>query len=344
MVRTTWSELESALRLRPPPGWRRLGQEWGGPCPLSGAGDTKAWAGRGRDNGIVLGCRSCAGGSLGRGQLFKDHLMAILGGAGVRVITSTRSSSTPAQVSTRPEPASTAPADVWTAAVDPAGTPAEHYLVGQRHVWPPDVRMPPSVRWLPREAAETVLIRDRSRRYPASVYLEKWAAGAVCYRYAKAGEAGTMAVQVESVDATGRRGRLTGPKRRSVKHTDCAGGQRVFEALAGDSGSRSWSLCEGPADALAVARLSLAELCGADRDGAVVAVPGATMLAAAAAAVPPGRVVTMWVQRDGPGLRAATGAGVRCRVVPGPAGADWADAVRRELRDELVEREAMRDG
>lgn len=334
----TWAELETALRDRPR--WRRIGREWHGPCPVRGTGRDTCWFAEGERASVRGGCRTC-GGRLSS-QAFREHLAAIVGDQ-VTPSSHLASSSTPAQVSTRPKPASTAPADVWAAGVAPDDTPARTYLVERRRVWGASTRLPASIRWLPRAAAE-----NRRGLFPLPV----WAAGVVLYRYAAPGEVDTLAVQYEPVGAIGERGKWIGPKRPAVtgsRFGGQAGPLRVFEAAAGAAESLSWSVCEGPLDALAVAWLSTLKVCGADPGGAVVGVPGTATLARAVA--PPGRRMVAWMQRDGAGMNAAHG--LRCRIVvaPGvsatqaaPAGMDWADAVRRVWWDELVEQEAMRDG
>ena len=103
-------------------------------------------------------------------------------------------------------------------------------------------------------------------------------------------------------------------------------------------------LCEGPLDALALvhlARLGSVELAGA----AVIGTAGAGGWTLAAVASWPGPV-TLWVQADGPGRRAAARigaalerAGREWRLELAPAGMDWADVAAVEA----AEREAIRD-
>ena len=346
-----WADVEAALHVRPPAGWKHRGRrEWGGPCPVTGAGRTKAWVGPGHGGGIRIGCRACSAVRLA-GEDYRAHVAAILGEAPP----ASRSTAPPVQV--RPEPRSTAPADVWAAGVDPHGTPAWTYLVNQRRVWSPSRRLPASVRWLLRQVADGLPVLQRAWRLP------EWAAGAVLYRYAAPGEADTWAVQFEPVDSFGghRPWEVHGcrQKRPAARDSNFGGGRRVFlaaEAAPAEyrevDGARvlvcpestSWNITEGPLDALAVAWLSTLGVCGADPRGAVVGVHGTAGLQAAQA--PPGREIVAWVQADGPGVRAAHELHARCVVAPGVsvehevpehAGLDWADAISRVWRDDLME-------
>ena len=76
----TWAAVEAALQGRP--GWRRIGVEWHGPCPVTLAGRDGAWFGAGSGSGGVrCGCRHCgdAGGRL-EGEVLTAHLAAVAGG------------------------------------------------------------------------------------------------------------------------------------------------------------------------------------------------------------------------------------------------------------------------
>lgn len=352
MARITWPEIEAALHTHPPPGWKRLGQrEWGGPCPVTGVGETKAWVKRGAGDLVFAGCRVCGDGRRLAGTAFREHLTALCGGRGAtgRILApSSRSRST--QVSTMDAaPTSTAPADVWAAGADLHNTPGRTYLVERRRVWMPAAPLPVSLRWLPLEAARTVLIRGRTREYPVSAYLPDGAAGVLLYRFAAPGEADTLAVQMEAVDGDGAHldVMLSGgrrEKRMAAPESDFGGGRRVFQAAAGAAESRSWSVAEGPVDALAVVTLSRLGVCGADPRGAVVGVNGTSGLRSVSA--PPGRRAVVWCQGDGPGYEAALQAALRlgAEMETAPKGRDWADVVSLDRADDVAEREAIADG
>ena len=67
---THWPDLEAALQGRP--GWRRVGREYHGPCPVSGAGRDCCFASEGRAGGVAVGCRRCGnGGRLDSESLWK---------------------------------------------------------------------------------------------------------------------------------------------------------------------------------------------------------------------------------------------------------------------------------
>ena len=75
---THWPDLEAALQGRP--GWRRVGREYHGPCPVSGAGRDWCFASEGRAGDVALGCRKC-GGNGGKldSESFLAHLAALGG-------------------------------------------------------------------------------------------------------------------------------------------------------------------------------------------------------------------------------------------------------------------------
>ena len=50
---TTWADVERALSGLP--GWRRVGVEWHGPCPVTGAGHDCCWCGPGASTAIRIG-------------------------------------------------------------------------------------------------------------------------------------------------------------------------------------------------------------------------------------------------------------------------------------------------
>ena len=73
---THWPDLEAALQGRP--GWRRVGREYHGPCPVSGAGRDCCFASEGRARGVAVGCRRCGNG----GRLDSESLIAHLAALG----------------------------------------------------------------------------------------------------------------------------------------------------------------------------------------------------------------------------------------------------------------------
>ena len=75
---THWPDLEAALQGRA--GWRRVGREYHGPCPVSGAGRDCCFASKGRAGDVALGCWKC-GGNGGKldSESFLAHLAALVG-------------------------------------------------------------------------------------------------------------------------------------------------------------------------------------------------------------------------------------------------------------------------
>ena len=70
-----WPDVERVARQRPY--WKRVGREWHGPCPVTGAGRDAAWVKPAGDGGVLVGCR-CCGVSLSD-QLVRAHLHALVG-------------------------------------------------------------------------------------------------------------------------------------------------------------------------------------------------------------------------------------------------------------------------
>ena len=70
-----WPDLEAALQGRA--GWRRVGREYHGPCPVSGAGRDCCAASKGQRAAVVLICRKC-GGRLDNNSL-RAHLDVLMG-------------------------------------------------------------------------------------------------------------------------------------------------------------------------------------------------------------------------------------------------------------------------
>ncbi len=298
-------------------GWRRVGSEWHGPCPVDGVGRDTCWFRPGSVRAVAAGCRHC-GGRLD-GRAFRAHLEAVVGGA--------------ADVETAPAVVAAAapdprPGRVWGASVAvSADSPGRRYLVARDLVEHAAV-LPASVRWLSAAAACRVGCRP---------VLPSRAAGAILYRFAGPGEADTHFVQMEAVTAAGRRIRFRrGWKRPSVAGSRLAAGRRVFVAAVGRPGAGCW-LVEGPVDGLAVLRL--ARLGGLRLDGAgvhaVAGVPGPFSVRACWADGP----LTLAADRDRAGdlavIRLAcelAAAGRRWRVRRTPHGVDWCDAVAHWCR------------
>ena len=74
---THWPYLEAALQGRP--GWRRVGREYHGPCPVSGAGRDCCFASEGRAGGVAVGCRRCGNGGRFDSESLIAHLAALGG-------------------------------------------------------------------------------------------------------------------------------------------------------------------------------------------------------------------------------------------------------------------------
>ena len=100
--RVTWLDLEAELQARP--GWRRVGHEYHGPCPVTGAGRDCCFASEGR-TGVALGCRQC-GGRLA-GEVFKHHLAALID-ATAREVAPHQTHARPAHSPVRPRRAAVA--------------------------------------------------------------------------------------------------------------------------------------------------------------------------------------------------------------------------------------------
>ena len=326
---TSWPDLLAALQARA--GWRRVGREYHGPCPVSGAGSDGCFASEGRRAAVVLGCRKCASGGKLDGEAFRQHLEALVGATTREVV-----APGPPNAGRRIANPSDLPVRVWRASVAPEGTPGAAYLT-RRGCWPAGERLPASVGWLPSEAALRVDCRPS---------LPRGAAGVIVYLFQAPGSADVGAAQLEAVDAHGARLTFYGEAKR-VGVTGCTfdGGRRVF--AAGGDPDRGVHLCEGPLDTLALmhlARLGTVEL-------AAAAVHGAAGVSGFTARACPGRAaVTIWRHRDtqGHGQRAAarlagelrrTDRRVTIRGAPWD-GADLTDWVRAVL-DDRAEREAI---
>ena len=326
-----WPDVEAALQGRP--GWRRVGREYHGPCPVSGAGRDCCFASEGQAGGVKLGCRRC--GVRLESEAFRAHLDALVGEPARHVAphaTNARAGTPTLTPTPTPSPL---PARLWRASAAPEQTPGARYLE-QRGVWPAGERLPASVRWLPTEAA---------RRGDCRPSLPSGAAGCVVYRFAGPHEVETNAAELEAVDAHAAAVRFyewkpqaDRVKRPAVNGCTFDGGRRVFSA--GGDPDRGVHLCEGPLDALAL--IHLARLGSVELDGA--AVYGAQSTSGFTARACTGRgPVTVWRDRDtnGQGQRAAaqlagelrrTGRRVTIHGAPwdGADLTDWARAVVEE--------------
>ena len=337
---------------RPPADWRQSGGEWAGPCPVSGAGKTKAWANPDAD---LLGCRDCSPGGL-RGELLRQHA-AVLGvvlvgsgsGAPVWPSRSTRQTSLPAAVEPvkRRGDGGAAAGALWSVAV-PVPELGAGYLAG-RGAWSPPGSLPGSVRWVP------AAVYFAAGAYPG---IPVEAAGALVYRFMAPDDGdATRAVQVEAIDPAGRR--LTGwqcwdrdarawsirdMKRPSVRGSDFGSGRRVFVGRWAAAPAEVW-IVEGPVDALA-----LTDHCRRHRpDAAVLGVAGTSgFKLPAVEAAPADAVIVVGADDDdghptkGKAAAVRLGAeleraGRRWEVRTAPAG-DWCD-----WAIESAERMATRD-
>ena len=349
----TWSDAEDAARAA---GWKRVGREFHGPCPVTGAGKNCAWVALGRDGGIAAGCRACSpsGGGLSPDD-YRDHLVALglpeparRSPAGYEPVRPRRRaqtpSSRPAGALSAPEPAaSDLPARVWAAASDPAGSPGWRYLV-RRGAWPAAEPLPESVRWVSAQAAA-----DAGEGRPASM---SGAVGALCYRYAAPGDGdATHAVAVEAVTADAVAAKLgDAGKRPAVGDSRLAGGERVFVVRAGGAGVAGVWQCEGPIDGLAIGGRHRVSGAAPGPDVAVIAALSVSGLTPAAVAGWPNGPVVIAAQCDDSGVRAAGALRAALREdgrtatveLPGRAldGADWADAVLVEAQERAASQDA----
>ena len=309
----TWPDLEAALQGRA--GWRRVGREYHGPCPVTGSGRDCCWIGAGATADVRVGCRAC--GVPLDGDAVRAHLDALCGAeTHVTPVPATR----PSPRRRVPHPAAVELAGaLWRACGAVTGTPGAAYLESRGLSAP----WPAAVRWLHADAAARI-----------GLPLRAGAAGCLCYLFAGPGDADAdaAALQCEAVTAGGAARAFWpgGPKRRTVGGDGCLdGGRRVFVARAGAPGV---ALCESVLDALAVARAPW----GAPSGEAVIAAAGTSGLHAAAVASWPGPV-TIWTHGDGPGVRAAlrlrlaleaTGRAVQTPTPP--QGLDWADVAQQD--------------
>lgn len=204
------------------------GRDWNGPCPLCGG--TDRFHVRDGDGRAIVGCRGCMDGRPERGQRYGEIM---------RLFRGQDHAAAPVR---RPRPAPTPKRDtlpyarkLWAAAVQvPADPehPARRWLAA-RHLWRPDLQLPPSVRWLP------------STRGPA--------VGAIVAAFARPNTGKPSAVQLVHVDADGRpapdRPGDRGLTKRSYGHMTGA----VCVAGLPDASGGFVQVAEGLADTLALA-------------------------------------------------------------------------------------------
>ena len=322
--RVEWSELERLLLERP--GWRRIGSELKGPCPLCGGRD-RCWARPGHTTSALLSCRVCE-------APFGELLAAV----------TDSDTHGPQPETSRPPRTSRSPqsldhlVELW-AAGEPVerGTPGGRYLAKRTGC----AAAPPSIRWC---AAANWPRRKRIRPLPEG------AAGALLYRFTSPSDpAGAIvALQVEAVNRSGSNSVWFEPapnedeprKRPNVGGSLMTGRTLVVRHGKPDGGVH---LVEGPIDALAVVELLGIETLRRTGD-TVIGAPGTSGFSVQTVASHTGPV-TLWTDGDDGGYLAALrlaralrrlGRGVELRAAP--AGLDWAD-VAREMTEE---REAIR--
>lgn len=340
-----WQARAPALELR------RRGRELVGPCPAYGGKDRFRVTGSGK-----FFCRQCcpngrAGGSAMRRVLEAAGLALDQGAPDDRRREPRRRrgdsrgprdrshGQSPARATRESAPRTNsddaakveAARGIWAAGVPAEGTLARRYLAG-RLAWPPDgigPTLPASVRWLPRDRAPASTPEAGWHGLPAG------AVGAALYRLSVPPSITAAAVNLEALDADGRR--LAKRWRRTFGiQTGSA-----FKARAAASEANPVHVVEGYCDALA---LALAPWCG---PGAIYAMGGTAGLqhqaAVTFAATGAGALV---IHADGgrPGREAAEHArheieatGRACRV-------EWyADDPAEALADWLRERAASRE-
>ena len=305
-------------RFTPPATWKHSGGEWRGPCPVTGEGQTRAWAHPAR---ALLGCRHCGDGS-GRlaGGDFAAHAEALGVLAGPL-----RSPPHPPQpaVTRAPERRDVAAlAAVWNRAAPLTDTPGAVYLA-RRVGW--SGKWPAALRWLPAVHFAGVRPRPPSASVGCIVYAFRPAPGP--------GDLEPSGLQLEAVDGDGRAVPFdVAGKRPSVRGSRISGA--TFVARPGASGAAVW-LTESVLDALAVLALGLPRA-----EASVLAAGGAGGLKRDA--LPPDAgPVTIAAQNDPAGRAAAFRIGVDLEVrrrpwrvrMPRGEGADWAD-VARDAADE----------
>ena len=275
------AEIVGALDLR------RRGGEHVGACPNCRDGRDRFHV---RADG-VFGCRVC--GEHDRAGLYR----AVMDACGYDTW---RPSQRPA-TRRRPEPKPNAGPGLrdvaraaWRAATGADQSPGHLYLRG-RGVWPSRRPLPDAVRWLDAARAPVGM-----RRALASVAGKP--AGFLLYRYATATDAAVLrSIKAEAI-GPGFEGRLRDAGGGVFKRNYGARDGALFVAI--DEPGGSWHLCEGEADALAVASTFDA--------GRVVCASGSSGWTVATCADAGERRIVLHPDRDGPGL-AGRASAVACR-------------------------------
>ena len=230
----SWSRLEPALRLAG--GWRRVGREWHGPCPVLGVGKDTAWV-RPADlisDGVLVGCRKCAPMSVAERCA---HIEALCPAA-------VAPDRVPESHVVSPEPMVTPASDIsrlWRAAGSPERSLGALYLRVVRACWG-SKPFPPSVRWISSTSWGFRFIRPTP---PAD------AVGLLVYGFRGLEDRQVAAVQVEAISSAGRR--IPWPPqnapRVSLAGSRFDSGRQRFEVVEADT--QRLFLVEGPISALA---------------------------------------------------------------------------------------------
>ena len=311
MPALSWSRLEPTLQFRP--GWRRIGGEWHGACPILGIGRNTCWV-RAADeipDGVLVGCRKCA--PLDRSAV-RLHVHALAPEA-VTSDAPVPARRVPDQAFEPAEPV----ARLWRRARSVERTPGADYLRSLRGCWG-RLPFPASVRWLPATAA---LFRTLRPRPPDG------AVGAICYGYRGIEDRTVGAVQLEAVsaDATRIRWPPNDAPRVSAAGSRFDSGRQRFEVV--DGSAQRVFLVEGPLSALAACAL-FPELAS---DWSVAGVAG--WAGFRRQAVGRARLVRICPDGDTDGIRAAQrlavdleACGIEVLVDPVPPGVDLLDLHR----------------
>ena len=226
------------------PDAKRAGSEWHGPCPVCG-GEDRFWISETR-----LGCRGCQPGK-SNPEAFKA-IMEALGLTESRdddgrlpsqetlraEMTERRHREAAAKAQREEEGRIDYACRIWERALDAEGTPAAHYLRLERRVWPPEMPLPASIRWLDRRTFPG----GWPRNAPQS------ASGAAVWRYSDY-EGQTSAVGLEALTASGKRAEPRWRRTHGIQR-----GALFQVAGPGSNDNRQPAMlhvAEGPLDALA---------------------------------------------------------------------------------------------
>ena len=313
MPRFSWSA--AVAEIETCPGWRRVGREWRGPCPVKGIGTNTCWIRPADylDDGLLVGCHKC--------QPFdsasrRAHVESLVPGAVVhekRLVIAAPAPRRPTAVDPAPRVRA-----VWRGAQPISRTPGADHLARVRRCWTPR-RFPPSVRWLP---VDNPLFYDVRPAPPRE------AAGLIVYGYRGVFDRRVAGLQLEPVASSGRRlvWPISGVYRVSLFGSLFDGGRQRFEVAPGGKPDAPVFLVEGSTSALAASSF-LPEL----REGwSVCGVAGWAGFTAAAV----GKARSAWLFPDGdPDSRRAVALladelrdeGLAVRVAMVPDGCDLLD-------------------